>query len=103
MDKIGVDGESYVNVRGERVEDLVGAHMAVGVDDTLTAALHIARYERGIGAMAGVRVECALATSNVGCVGERFLTFERATVGDTFQTAVLLPRALRPPPLPRFD
>jgi hypothetical protein len=58
--------ESYVNVRGERVEDLVCAHVGVGVDDTLAAALHVARYERGIGAMAGVRAECALAPSNVG-------------------------------------
>lgn len=48
----------------------MGAHVGVGVDDTLAAALHDARYERGIGTMAVVRAECALAPSNVGGVGE---------------------------------
>jgi hypothetical protein len=46
----------------------VCAHMGVCVDDTLTAALHVGGYERGIEAMAGVRAECALSPSNVGGV-----------------------------------
>lgn len=38
------DGEgAHMKIRGERVDDLVGAHMGVGVDDTLAAALHGAR------------------------------------------------------------
>ena len=48
---VGGGGDAHVKVRGEGVEDLVGAHVGVGVDDTLAAALHDARYERGIGAM----------------------------------------------------
>jgi hypothetical protein len=60
--------EAYVNVRGERIEDLVCAHMGVCVDNTLTAALHLAGYERRIEAMASVRAECALSPSNVGGV-----------------------------------
>jgi hypothetical protein len=46
----------------------VCAHVGVGVDDTLAAALHVAEYERGIGTMAGVRADCALSPSNVGGV-----------------------------------
>lgn len=48
---VGDGGDTHVKSRGEGVEDLVGAHVGVGVDDTLAAALHDARYERGIGAM----------------------------------------------------
>ena len=36
----GDGGDAHVKVRGEGVEDLVGAHVGVGVDDTLAAALH---------------------------------------------------------------
>lgn len=51
----GDGGDAHVKVRGEGVEDLVGAHMGVGVDDTLAAALHDVGFEgdRGV-------VECAL-------------------------------------------
>jgi hypothetical protein len=56
-----------VKIRGERVEDLVGSHVGVGVNDTLAAALHVAGCERSGNAMASVRVDCALALpSNVG-------------------------------------
>ena len=48
---VGDGGDAHVKIRGKGVEDLVGAHVGVGVDDTLAAALHDARYERGIGAM----------------------------------------------------
>jgi hypothetical protein len=42
----------------------VCAHVGVGVDDTLAAALHVAGYERGIGAMAG---EGGMRTVSVQC------------------------------------
>jgi hypothetical protein len=37
---VGDGGDAHVKIRGEGVEDLVGAHVGVGVDDTLAAALH---------------------------------------------------------------
>jgi hypothetical protein len=37
---VGDGGDTHVKSRGEGVEDLVGAHVGVGVDDTLAAALH---------------------------------------------------------------
>jgi hypothetical protein len=57
-----------VKIRGERVEDLVGAHVGVGVNDTLAAALHIAGCEGSGNAMASVRVDYLRtgAPSNVG-------------------------------------
>jgi hypothetical protein len=60
-------GDAHMKIRGERVEDLVGAHVGVGVDDTLAAALHIAGCEGSGNAMASMRIDCALAlSSNVG-------------------------------------
>lgn len=57
--------EAHVEVRGEGVEDLVGAHVRVGVDDTLTAALYSGGCEGHVGAMASARAECALALRSV--------------------------------------
>jgi hypothetical protein len=37
---MGDGGDAHVKIRGERVEDLVGAHVGVGVNDTLATALH---------------------------------------------------------------
>jgi len=37
---MGDGGDAHVKIRGERVEDLVGANMGVGVNDTLATALH---------------------------------------------------------------
>ena len=59
---VGDGGDTHVKSRGEGVEDLVGAHVGVGVDDTLAAALHDVEWKVG----AGVG-ECALpAASNAG-------------------------------------
>jgi hypothetical protein len=57
-----------VKIRGERVEDLVGAHVGVGVNDTLAAALHVAGCEGSGNSMASVRVDYLRtgASSNVG-------------------------------------
>ena len=52
---LGDGGDAHMKVRGEGVEDLVGAHMGVGVDDTLAAALHDVECEGDTGV-----VECAL-------------------------------------------
>ena len=52
---MGVGRDAHVKIRGEGVEDLVGAHMGVGVDDTLAAALHDVECEGDTGV-----VECAL-------------------------------------------
>jgi hypothetical protein len=54
---VGDGGDAHVEVRGEGVEDLIGAHMGVGVDDTLAAALHDVGCEGGSGGSGG---ECAL-------------------------------------------
>lgn len=57
---MGDGGDAHVKSRGEGVKDLVGAHMGVGVNDTLAAALHDVGCEVGAGV-----VECALpAPSN---------------------------------------
>lgn len=62
-------GGTHVKVRGEGVEDLVGAHVGVGVDDTLAAALHVGGCEID-GGECEVRVDCALAPpSSVGWTG----------------------------------
>lgn len=50
-----------MKVWGEGVKHLVGAHVRVGVDDTLTAALYSGGCERHGGAMASARAECALS------------------------------------------
>jgi hypothetical protein len=52
---MGDGGDAHVKIWGEGVEDLVGAHMGVGVNDTLTAALHDVGCEGDTGV-----VECAL-------------------------------------------
>jgi hypothetical protein len=65
-----------VKIRGERVEDLVCAHVGVCVNDTLAAALHIAGCEGSGNAMASVRVDCALAPRPMlAGLGERFSRF----------------------------
>jgi hypothetical protein len=65
-----------VKIRGERVEDLIGAHVGVGVDDTLAAALHVAGCEGSGNAMASVRVDYALALRPMlAGLGERFSRF----------------------------
>lgn len=72
--------------RGERVEHLVGAHMGVGVNDTLAAALHGAGCVESNGAMASVRVSCALALRPMlAGLGERFSRFN---YGGPFQMLV---------------
>jgi len=75
----GDGGDAHVKVRGEGVEDLVGAHVGVGVDDTLAAALH----DVGYGGDGGATGECegrlrTCAPSNVGWtgLGERFSRFD---------------------------
>ena len=52
---VGDGGDAHVKIRGKGVEDLVGAHVGVGVDDTLAAALHDVGCEGDTGV-----VECAL-------------------------------------------
>lgn len=37
--------DTHVKIRGEGVEDLMGAHMRVGVNDTLSIALDTAGYD----------------------------------------------------------
>jgi hypothetical protein len=78
---MGDDRDTHVKSRGEGVEDLVGAHVGVGVDDTLAAALHDLGCEGGTGCV----VECALpAASNAGfrwCTRGEILEVRSTTAG----------------------
>ena len=68
-------GYAHVKVGCEGIEDLVGAHMGVGVDDTLAAALHDDECE-GEGGV----VECALPLRPMLAgvhLGERFSRLDR--------------------------
>lgn len=72
----------------------MGAHVGVGVDDTLAAALHDVEWKVG----AGVG-ECALpAASNAGCcgaLGERFSRFDRLRRAAGSDCRLLSPDGLR--------
>ena len=74
---VGDEGDAHVKIRGEGVEDLVGAHMGVGVDDTLAAALH----DVGCEGDSGGGGECALPLRPMlaggGALGERFSRLDR--------------------------
>jgi hypothetical protein len=93
---MGDEGDTHVKRRGEGVEDLVGAHVGVGVNDTLAAALHDVGYEGDAGV---VVVECALpAASNAGCcgaLGERFSRLDRLRRAAGSDCRLLSPDGLR--------
>jgi hypothetical protein len=68
--------EAHVKLGRERVKDLVRAHMGIGVNDTLAAALHGFGCVWSSIAMANVRVDCALPLRPMlAGLGERFSRF----------------------------
>jgi len=89
---MGDGGDAHVKVGSEGVEDLVGAHVGVGVDDTLTAALHDVGCEGDTGV-----VECALpAPSNAGSLSYTWgeILEARSTTADCKRhCSFALPRA----------
>ena len=94
---MGVGRDAHVKIRGEGVEDLVGAHMGVGVNDTLAAALH----DVGCEGDSGGGGECALPLRPMlaggGAPGGEILEARSTTAGCRRQLpfAEALPR--RPP------
>lgn len=74
-----MERRAYTKDWAEGIEDLVGAHMAVCVYDTLAGGLHPAEQRRSSAVMAnGQGKECAVSPPNK-CVGLWGEIFDRST------------------------